>query len=467
MIVPVLCYALLSVPAADDFSNALMLQSKINTLGSYNSALTTMISSVYNQSGGYWFALFLNYFFCPFLRFGYIGIRVFNCLALAAFYATFFFFCRTMVKAHYDADRTMVLGFSTASLYLIINNYINSEIYTWYTTIAAYVLPVGVLFLGLSFFIRAKDSGKAADLILAAIFGFCANGTSLNASVLCCGLYFIITYWYFRYGPVKPWKCVLVTAFTYISAVINLIAPGNFARHAILTPDYDVFSAILVAAFQVVSRFIYLLTETPFVAIIILLCVFMFPCMKRIKNENVKFAHPILVGLLFLAGLVIVQFPVTLGYSSSHFPDRCVFIEDISIYILTFVWLWYFNGYLQRKKRQLKPDHRMRSVVLLICALFSLLTLGIQGAENNTTYYMIASLGSGAAQNYAANQLDLLDQIENSPSDSVVVYTDPDSTNRIINPTGITSDKDNWVNTSVAAYYSKDVVIAVPSLNKW
>ena len=459
LIIPVLCFAFYSIPAADDFANAVCQKQLAEEYGNLFTAAVAEMRNSYLTIGGYWSALFLNCYFQPYLRWGLMGLRTFNACALGFLFFSVFCLCRTFIRTNFKAEKTETLAFFAAAIYCINNNYMNSELYTWYTVLAAYIIPLSIMMLGIAFFMKLREDGKPRWAVLACICGFIANGSSLNVAMLCCGMYFIIAYYYTKYDKPNRKKAIIAAAVSYIGAVINVIAPGNFARRGSFVTDYGVVSALKDSAIRVASRLFHLVARTPFFALLILFFIFLAPKFSPKNRTKISFSHPFAIAVLCYAGATLVTFTVLFGYSGdSYFPDRCIFILDLAIYILSGLFLLYLAGYCEQKKLLPKFTDQGKLITLCVCILFGLLQLNIQGPINITTPNMVISMMNGSAREYAELHEGIIDEIAASPSKDVTVTRDHRLASPLIMEPYIDSDAAWWVNKRVSQYFGKNSV---------
>ena len=145
IILPILYYSMMSIPYADDLTNAGMGKKYLEQYGSYFlSGLANIRYSYINWQGSYT-AAFLVAFLQPVLRGWVHALRICNTACNALLFCTFFFLAYEFVAlVGYDRliDRVEIsLYLYVFFLFCITNNYMNNEIYTWFTVMAVYVIP--------------------------------------------------------------------------------------------------------------------------------------------------------------------------------------------------------------------------------------------------------------------------------------------------------------------------------------
>lgn len=462
VVLPIAYLALHSIPAADDFSNANVVSNLLKDNGnSYFLASLAGSAGIYETTGGYYTAIFFNYFCSPFLRAGLLGIRIFNCFGNLFFFASLFFMVRSVVKVMVADSRGLTWGVFFALLFCLTNNYMNQEIYGWYVVVVAYIIPISFCLLMVAFYVLALNSGKKRYVVLAALFGFLASGSSLNVAALNCGLSLLLLYVGVRkFDATKISLCI--TAFILLGGIINAVSPGNFVRRGFESPDYNVVGAAVVSVRLVVSRMVYLLSFTPFPVIAI--CVSLAFFSKLDPNGKLTCTLPqlLVATVLFFVGVVVVNFPVSLGYPNGAFPDRVVFVQDLAIYLLSFIWFGLLSIWAKSLFPTAKPSKSMLLSIGVACVLFCCNLLAFRGLDEWTTPYIIGTAANGSISEFADYEMGMLDEIRDSPDKDVVIDR-PEASYKLLYPENLSNDKDNWINVAVAKYYGKDSVVLEPS----
>lgn len=458
MVLPIAYIALHSVPSADDFFNAVLMSDlRESHGGSLFAAAIDTTAEGYWSVGGYFFSLFLNRFVTPLLRAGVVGVRAFNLFGGLFFFAALYAITRSIVGDLIAKDRSLIWGVFFAVTFCLINSYGYREVYAWYCVVVAYIVPIAVSFCMVAFYLTALRSGKPAFAVLAALFGFLASGTSLNVVVLNCGMaVLLLIVGIRRFG--KPKMSICITAIIILGALINVAAPGNFARHDAIATDYNFVEALVVSVKLVVKRGLYFLTSTSLVAIAAVIMVAIFVKMDENSKAKCSGLQLVVTAFLFFVGAVATDFPVLLGYSNITFPDRALFVQDMVMQILILIWFGQLAVFLKAKMPSFEFSRGVIAAIAVVCLLACCLPFVNRSPAEWTTPRMIGEIADGSISSFSETELGIMDEIEGSSDEDVVIDHQEALPGFVVN-IGLTADKDYWVNVSVAEYYGKDSVV--------
>ncbi len=455
VIFPILVFAGMSIPAADDFSNAKDVLYNWRVMhGSAFSAALAETRANYLSIGGYYSSLFINFFFTP-LAYGVPALRLFNIIANSLFF--FLLFLLIFVFTKYVLKQDVGIAWLIYALYtfILVNGYSNNEIYTWYTGIVAYVLPVTSVFLTLTLMILGSTKSEKY-FIPASFMALWASGSPLNVVALNCGLIFIYCiYSFFTFGKKKSGIIVFIMAL--LGGVINLIAPGNFKRHDMGGTEYNIAKALSVDFNTTRDMFLFRINQSP---LLIVLVIILLAAIIHVdyKQRKISYEHPLLMLLVVFVGVLIVNFPVALGTRGIGAP-RVVFVQDVTIYTLLFAWIFYLGGFLKTKFGDFsftKEHIAIISMCMLVSSAIMITTHG--GVRTYPTGSMIASIFHGDLSNYVAYEESILDQVQYYDGDDVSIEIPRMKCIDCYKTMGVEEGNDNWINKSVAEFYKKKKV---------
>lgn len=459
MVIPIIIFAGKSVPAADDFSNAARIFRHQNEYSNSISLAFAQSIYLYKHTSGYFFAAFLNYLFTPYLRWGLNGLRIFNILANVVFFLSLFYLVQVFTRKALKMDQLFTWAFFCVLITVLINGYSNSEIYTWYCVLAAYVLPASLMFISLALCIES-NTGNRFLIIPAAVLGFLISGSSLNQTALNCGLIFIASAYMAVFLNRKT-----AGAFYFLSslagAIINVLSPGNYLRHDAVNPNYNIQLSVNHTVDCTVRMLKGRILGFPLIAFCLIIIVV---CLEYVDFSNIKlsFRFPICAAFVVFIGVAIVSFPVCLGYSTKNLPDRGYFISDIAFYSLALLWCIYFAGFIKRYiwKKPLPSNFAAYSSVFLIAAI--MFHVGFCGGPNAyTTGGMMTLIANGSLNNFTEYEESILSEIEGSPDDYVILERPYSLQMPYMKSIGISEDSSHWVNKSLSLYYNKESVAIV------
>lgn len=454
IVIPILIVSFYAIPSADDFGNSVTIRKSLLQHSSYFGAALSEVIWYYKNISGYFFGAFLDFYISPLLRGGITALRwtVFFCNLF--FYSSLYFLIDELLRFFYEIrDKRVSLLTYILMLFAFVNNEYNSEMITWYCALIGYVAVVACMFWGVIFFLKALQSNRKTYVILSSSLGFLVSGGSLNVTALNCGIYLLIAYvggWVYR----KKMTAIICFASALAGGIINVIAPGNYLRHS--TDSYPVLSALSLANYHEMQQLQKLLFGSPF---IMLLCIFFILCLKSIHHPRaVNSGYLILFAGVIYLGIIAVNFPVCLGYIVSYFPERCVWVENCVIYFGSFSWVACLAEWLKSKY----ADLEIRKDTL-VCIFISLVLYGCnfsatRDISDYPTIKMIQQLVSGKIADYTRFWENILEEIEHSKEDEVIIYRDEIWIHEFVLWPDITSDKDHYTNQWVADYYGKNSV---------
>lgn len=460
---PVIYISMHAIPAYDDFCNAVVFKRMLNGNNSFIAEVFNQLWDYYTKWGGYLLSLAIVTFFQPFMYGGLEGLRVTILLMNLCFYYSLWFLVSTVIKAVYGvSNRKALLGiYIPVLLTFAAGSYYNEDILAWYCDVGEYVLVVSCMFWSVGFLVKALYFGKVKWIVWACVLGFLTSGGTLNVAALNCGIFLVIGLLYCAGGGQKRKWIFLCFASALSGAILNVLAPGNYVRNGGITSGSSIITALVMAIDQSVDRLRFVFFSTPFAVILIIL----FVCLLIFLRGDINYKYPMPAGLavIMLSGIIVVNFPVFLGYGG-YFPKRCVWVEDCVIYLGSFILVFCFAGWLKKRNRglELKRDTIM---CISICCILSFCSLGGESVEQ---FWMVnAGIAKGEIREASQYWEDVLYEIEHSENDSVVIVRDKKPESDFINDIGIIEREDSWVNLAVAEYYGKrSVSFVINSGNK-
>ena len=350
-----------------------------------------------------------------------------------------------------------VLFMFMAVFYIFANNPL-SEVFYWYTGICAYTLPLSLALISVADYILYNENKKLRYIIAGSIYAVMAGGGSLNIGTLLCGLLLFCVV-YDRLTEGKFDKNIIIGIAALLSTVVTVAAPGNFARHSSYVASISPATCLYYSVSQV-GKMISEGFASGFLTVIIVVSFVV--SYNIFKNTERKFVLPVLVALFSYAGMVTVLFPVCLGYSSKFIPERCMFVQYLTVYILLVLASGYIAGWCADKK-----IFEFTNVSYLILALVCIVPMA-RFLDNDNLRELIPvrmfwHMASGDYKTVEARELWLLNELEQAADEDVVIYVQapPEGEWTNIKGVGLIDDPDFWLNEGVAAYYGKNSVIVI------
>lgn len=459
---PLLLGSFYALPSADDFSNA---NDVYNFLQNHNSfiAACKMTWSTYLTWQGTFTGCFFIYFFRPFEMMGLIGLRLFLCLNVVLLLGSILWFGHHLTKNLFGLkNRNCLLLFE---LVLVFVSFMvcrgGQEIFYWYTGACVYTMPISLTFCCFAFYLRFLWEKKSRiNMIVLCILAFMTSGGVLQTTAILC------------YGMLTAWGCYFYThknrdgilagvpfMAALAGALINALAPGNFVRHSNIEEGIHIFRAIKNVFLLTVSWVKGILMWDLWLYLMIL-CVMLGLYMVKKHVTRDRKHYPIAFFVIFFVGMMISLFPVCLGYGGDSLAPRNVYICDLYLGVGGAVCALEFGGWLGQEKGYLISKEGF--FLTFICVMLIFFKTGEYGklfeeAAGKTFY----QLRSGEIKSCSEEWLIILDEIENSEEQNVVVQV-PEIPGTILKTPGLSEDENWWVNQAVAQYYGKDTVAIRP-----
>lgn len=452
IVFPILIISLYVLPAGDDFVNVARVKKVLLEKHSYFIMAISEVIHYYKNISGYYSGAFLNFYLSPFLRGGIVLQRIVVCSINLFFYVSLYFFVNELLCFFYHIKnkKVNILAYLLI-LFAMTNHYNNRDMWTWYCALVGYVFIAAMMFWGIIFFLKALQNNKRKYMVVASLLGFLASGGSLNLVALNCGLYLIVGFLGIMIYRKK--KISLICFFgALLGAIINVIAPGNYIRHGENTP-YSVIGALKEAIYIAETKVQELLLYSPF---IMLLCIFFILMLKYIRIQRTIKGIYLVAGIFLIAiGVVVVNFPVCFGYVA-FFPDRCIWVQDLTIYIGMFGWMACLAEWIKKKfgEIEIRKDALLCITVSFVLYLCNLST--VRDISTYPTVQMIKEIASGEIKGYAAFWEGILREIEMSDSKEVVLYREELLYNDFLLTLGIDEDIETFANLGASSYYDKD-----------
>ncbi len=462
-VVPTLFTCFYILPSADDFSNTYRMK---EWLGNYHNSyfLTAIARSAefYKTAGGYYFAGFINMFLSPYLRFGTTGLRVVCFLLNIVLYVSLYYGVKVSIGYWMGIHkREAVFPIYFMLLFCFTNIYLNAEASFWYCVLVTYVLCFSLMIFGAAAFMKALGTEKTKWIVISSVLGFLVSGNSLNLAALNCFIYLLIgAYGFFILKLKKP--SLICFGVTFAGAFLNLAAPGNYARRGVVSSEYNIFRAVSLSVEFVVNRLYGMFTNKSLLPFI-LAALFCYILVRKEKVRIIKWLHPLVLGAVLLGTLVVIVFPVYLGYAYESnevsIPERCIFVQDGAMYLFLFIIVIYLAGWVKERFAPIQ----IKKEGILILSVTGFLTLcmwhsGMEAANMYPSLYLAKQVKNGQNAQFVEYWQTIFDFIEESEEKEICIYREElNSYSKLMSP-GLNWDREFWINKRVAQCYGKDSV---------
>lgn len=450
-----------TVLLGDDYTHGVRVGVFHVPLLEYIGASLGYMKEIYLDWQGTYFAMFLQALLSPVNNFGMPQLKavmmgnalLFILALLGALRATFAFVMPEKKERH------LRLLVCSLVLFAILDAEVFTEIFFWYSGAVAYSIPFSCGIFSCMFLImlnneRYSKRRRTVYTVCAAVLSFLASGGSLAVSGTGCYALLLLTVGLFLYSGKLSLHNMAVTAAGIVGALINVAAPGNFARHTYNSGgDSNAWRLVqsVKDAIKIVWGETERLTKETFFGILFLAMLLVGIYLGKRLAKGLK-AYGV-VSILALGAGFVTAFPVVFGYGGSEFPNRCYFILDVTLLVCFLNFAVFLGACLDRwgGLSGNKSACAVLAVVFLAAALLSPVTL-----SDSAFTAMAKSQHSGAYGNYYAECIRMYDVLALSGEEDVIV--DVPEYIPYFECFYLDEDAAGWVNVGMAEYYHKNSV---------
>lgn len=454
-IYPLLHATMYGIPFADDFSYTLSWQDFEGSIWKY--LLWNVKDTYLNWQGTYFSALIGG---IPTYYLGGLELLRIEMLINTALFFIAVYSCISSIIACMGITRekvhTVMLMCTIACLFYLLSRTKMEEIFYWRTGITGYTLPLSCALFCIACYFKYEMNVHRRWLLLGSVLAICAAGGALNiAAFLCAVLLFGIVYNFVVLKKIE--KNILIGIAAFLGALANAVAPGNFARHAIVDSEVRLMETLWVTMVRVSDTIADGFQNGMLLVIVVVVFLIAY---KNLGESEFQFKYPGLVLIYGLFAIYITDFPVVLGYSGKLMPDRCVFVEQFAVILWCIIATIYWAGWASGKK-VFAFSKEWYLVIAIICMIPMTSYLSISKLIEFTPYKVAYNIKNGNFKVLSSRQEDVIRQLENAEEKDVIVYEyKSDETEwACINRVGITENAEHWINLAVADYYDKDSVV--------
>lgn len=469
MCLPLVLFTLYTYPVQDDFFYTWKVWTTMEEGHTAFGAVLLCTLRSWKDFSGYFFSMFLCHLSDALVQCDIWGIRLWQFVQALLFYATVFLFIRTMVVKvfRYEKEKALPVIFLFFICLTSLYYFEEHEDFLWFCASVIYLIPMMFILTGCVCMVYALESGRKRYMLLAMMLGFPGGGGVLNIAAFGCMLYVMTAYW----GIVvrrQIKKSVVMSLPMLIGGVINVIAPGNFARKGGLASG-EIWKTVPGTIQYVCGRvkmflFQYPLSTVVFIALLIfLLCI-------PLGVQKYKFYAPFLFTLVMFLEVCVVIYPTALGYGMDVYQqmDRSNFISDFVIFFNFFLTIFYWRGWLAVKFQDAYVKEKYRLAAALGILLLFACALGWSLKWNKiSSLRLCRELCNGEAASYARWNVSVIEAMEKECEEAggkniIEISTSPakDST-CLENPKflyGYYDPEETFGNGSYARFYGVDAI---------
>lgn len=455
---------------------------------------------------------FLSGFFNPYEGFGFVQIRILIWFNFAFFLMTLYVFLRKSVQLCGGENRSVLTDmFFCGTVLCLFSSASYHDIYYQWTSNFAYLLFTGIFLRGMMCTYRGSRTGNRGLFVLAILcMGIMAGATTAIGGTACWillvfNLYLLLRDHRVHRGPLL----VFVSAVGFV--LINVIAPGNYARQSATVADAAQTSledklilGVLGDQHAVRVEGRWLLTQTVF--LVFFLAALAAGLIAGRTRFRLKRAFLLLAGS---AAPFVTAFPVVLGYQEYlNLPSRCLFLIRLELMIILMADAYYAGSFvrglvcdlfgrsvensgrafpgagiplqkevtqdaekplivdapaaesLNTEKPAGKARRGMTAVVCAACVLIPLAVPGVRHAlnpANSVTYITAKGLVSGEIPRRYERMRAIYEYIFTTDDDPVLIADWPDNLPYYY-CNDLSTAEDDWVNGALMQLLDKDMI---------
>lgn len=450
-----------TVLSGDDFTNGVRIGAYHVPFFSYAGACCGYVKSMYMDWQGPFFSMFVQALLSPLNNFGLAQLKavmIFNALFFIGSLLFMVWAALDYAVDERDKKRHVRLTVFSLLLFSILDARVFAEIFFWYCGASAYCMPVSVLQISIGTFLLSNqeriDKRKRTCLTaVSAVTLFLASGGSLAITGTGCYAVLVMTVGFFLASKKISVRNNMVMGAGIVGALINVAAPGNYARHSESAGDgFLLFKVMKWTVKNVCVEVERLSRETLFGVIMIAMILAGVYLSDRIRRSLASYG---VVSILALFSGFVTVFPVAFGYGSSYFPDRCYFVLDMAL-VISLSNFAVFIGCCIDRWSGLRENKSALAVIYIV--MFAALLCGKETMETSAFFTVAKSIGNGSYREYYEQCAAVYDYLAACPEEDVVIEIPPFIENFAC--FYLDEDEDGWVNVGVARYYGKRSVKA-------
>lgn len=454
VIVPLLVACCYAVPSADDFYGA--NNARYYEIEGIPKLLTAckLTESIYMNSQGTFTGCFFYNLFSALIKVRIIPTRItllaVTGLFLVAAYSCVYGFMRCLVERRHNFLINFVYGL--VILIITIGHSVN-EVFYWICGTFMYTVPLTFMFAGVAFTIQALKNGRRTGVFAACVLCFLSTGGTLQIAALTNTVMLGIAIW--EYERKKGLKVFPIFLSSFIGAVINVVAPGNYVRQDGIGAELDVILAIQNSASAVMTGIKDLLRNSP------LFLVIMVGILAGSMRIFMKTYEIIGVIIYVIFSLIIIDFPITFAYGSTYLEPRVLFVQNIAIVTAALTLSVSIGQISAHILRRISVDKRLLYRAVGVFTIIMTLVLMYTGNYHKNDIMPLAiciNLANGNMKEFNDTNMEIFGLLENGAGKDIVIEYYP-SDMGILQPIKLQTDAEHWINTGVARYYGCNMVV--------
>lgn len=449
-----------TVLLGDDFTHGVRVGAFHVPFFSYVAASLRYMKEIYLDWQGTYFSMFLQAFLSPINNFGMPQLKLVMMGNALLFFLSLFGAVWAALDFLWKDGRGMHVRLTiyTVILFSVLDADVFTEIFFWYSGAVAYSIPLSFMLLsGMCFLLvnNARYTKRRRNVLAAvsAVLLFLAAGGSLAVSGTGCYGILLVALGFWLADRKICVRNIVVLAAGIAGSLINVAAPGNFARHTYSSGgsnSWRLIQSVKWAVKNVWSETGRLTRETMFGVMLLVMLLMGIYLSGRLRSVLKTYG---IISVLALGWGYVTAFPVAFGYSGPAFPNRCCFVLDV-VLVLSLLNFAFFVGCCLDRWADLRADRRVWAVLLTV--VFAAFLFAPEGIEESSLTAVAKSNHNGSYKRYYEECNSIYEYLENCPEEDVVLKM-PDYIENF-ECFYFDEDENGWVNVGMAAYYQKNSV---------
>ncbi len=323
---------LYSVNQSDDYTHAMEIGKFHESFFAYIGTSFSYMIQMYKGWAGNFTSMFLQGWLSPLNNGGAIQLRLVMLVNAAAFFAAFIWIITYAVGRMFTARRGFSLAVCALVMFALMNYRCYYEIFYWFSGATSYSFPLTMLYVALVLGIKyiSGESKKKAAFTGALVLGFLGAGGSLTLAGLGCWiLVMIIVYLFISSGKWNK-NAIALFAAIFTGTLINVVAPGNFARTDTNGTTLSLAGAIKSTVSSTYTEIRWLFHDTSFLILFLIFMIIGFYMSGELILHRRAYYT---VSVLAVFSIPVAILPVVMGYGMNFLANRTLFVIDQAVYI--------------------------------------------------------------------------------------------------------------------------------------
>lgn len=262
-------------------------------------------------------------------------------------------------------------------------------------------------------------------------------------TVAAFGCYSTLTIFIYDYLNKKKIKkeCIFIFVIWVISAVINVLGPGNYIRAGVNSgKTISLVKGFTGCILQVLIRCKGIFLDSPIVLVLLIAAL-----TGLYFGDKGNFKNKMISSIVFVLVSYVVSFPVALATGGPNTSSRLCFLTDFPIY-LSSIFLAYNIGIFIKDKVKGKYIRYVTLIVFVISAIL---------IKPNNILITTNNLINGSYSEYHKKYELIFNQFDKQEGQDVVIKKEdyPKDLECFVN-FDIESDPSYWVNVGIAEFYN-------------